>query len=119
VYSLGLRLSEGILLKVGDIDPVNMRIHIRDAKGRKDRLVPLPEKTLNVLRRFWKLHRHPSFIFPNRKRGLKNAHLVDQPLDRCGIQAAMKAVVRVLGFKKNFLPLSSPQLCHTYAGSRR
>lgn len=118
VYSLGLRLSEGILLKVGDIDSVNMRVHIRDAKGRKDRLVPLPKKTLSVLRRFWRLHRHPNFIFPNRKRGLKNAHLVDQPLDRCGIQAAMKSVVRVLDIKKNFLPFSSPQLCHTYAGGR-
>jgi len=118
LYSLGLRLSEGIWLKVGDIDSANMRVHIRDAKGRKDRLVPLPQKTLDVLRRFWRLHRHPDFIFPNRKRGLKNAHLVDHPLDRSGIQSAMKAVVKRLGFKKNFLPFSSSQLCHTYAGSR-
>jgi integrase/recombinase XerD len=36
-YSMGLRLSEGIALKVGDIDSVNMRAHIRDAKGNKDR----------------------------------------------------------------------------------
>ncbi len=118
LYSLGLRLSEGIYLRVGDIDSVNMRVHIRDAKGRKDRLVPMPEKTLDVLRKFWKLHRHPSFIFPNRKRGLKNAHLVDQPLDRCGIQTAMKAVVTMLDIKKNFLPLPTPHLCNAYAGGR-
>ena len=101
-YSLGLRLGEGIALKAGDIDSVNMRVHIRDAKGNKDRLVPLPDKTLQILRNFWSVHRHPEFLFPNRKRGLKNAHLVDTPLDRGGIQTAMKAVVRQLGIKKKF-----------------
>jgi integrase len=101
-YSLGLRLGEGIGLEVGDIDAVNMRVHIRNAKGNKDRLVPLPETTLQVLRRFWSLHRHPRFLFPSRKRGLKNAHLVDLPLERSGIQAAMKSVVRQLGIKKKF-----------------
>ena len=99
-YSLGLRLGEGIALTVGDIDSDNMRVHIRDAKGNKDRLVPLPEKTLQVLRNFWSVHRHPCFLFPNRKRGLKNAHLVQTPLDRGGIQSAMKAVVKQLGIKK-------------------
>jgi len=102
VYSLGLRLGEGIELQVGDINSTNMRVHIRDAKGRKDRLVPLPEKTLQVLRNFWRVHKHPRFIFPNRKRGLKNAHLVDKPLDRSGIQTAMKIVVTKLKIKKKF-----------------
>ena len=101
-YSLGLRLGEGIRLKTGDIDSTNMRVHIRDAKGNKDRLVPLPEKTLRILKNFWSVHRHPEFLFPNRKRGLKNAHLVTTPLDRGGIQSAMKAVVRQLGIKKKF-----------------
>jgi len=105
IYSLGLRLGEGIPLMVGDIDCDNMRVHIRDAKGNKDRLVPLPEKTLRVLRDFWAVHRHPDFLFPNRKRGLKNAHLVETPLDRGGIQTAMKAVVKQLGIKKNLMPL--------------
>ena len=112
VYSMGLRLGEGINLKVGDIDSTNMRVHIRDAKGNKDRLAPLPEKTLRVLRNFWPVHRHPEFLFPNRKRGLKNAHLVDTPLDRGGIQAAMRAVVRQLGIKKR---ISCHSLRHSYA----
>ena len=101
-YSMGLRLGEGIRLTVGDIDSVNMRMHIRNAKGNKDRLVPLPEKSLQVLREFWIVHKHPHFLFPSRKRGLKNARLVDRPLDRGGIQTAMKAVVTQLGIKKKF-----------------
>lgn len=114
IYSMGLRLGEGINLTVGDIDSVNMRVHIRDAKGNKDRLVPLPENTLRILKRFWTVHRHPHFIFPSRKRGLKNAHLVDQPLDRGGIQTAMKAVVQHIGIKKNFMPFPAPQLCNAF-----
>jgi len=117
-YSMGLRLGEGIRLTVGDIDSDNMRVHIRNAKGNKDRMVPLPENTLRVMRDFWKVHKHPRFLFPNRKRGLRNAHLVDTPLDKAGIQTAMKAVVARLGIKKNFLPLPAPQLCNPSAGSR-
>ncbi len=100
IYSMGLRLGEGIKLSVGDIDSVNMRVHIRDAKGNKDRLVPLPENTLRILRNFWAVHKHPRFIFPSRKRGLKNARLVDLPLDRGGIQTTMKTVVQQIGIKK-------------------
>lgn len=102
LYSLGLRLGEGINLTTADINADNMRVHIRDSKGNKDRLVPLPEKTLHVLREFWSLHRHPKFIFPNRKRGLKNAHLADTPLDRSGIQNVMKTVVEQIGIKKKY-----------------
>jgi integrase/recombinase XerD len=57
LYSLGLRLSEGLHLKLGDIDAKRQRVHIRDSKGNKDRLVPLPDATLILLRRFWRLHR--------------------------------------------------------------
>ena len=39
LYSLGLRLSEGLALKVGDIDGARGRVHVRDAKGNRDRLV--------------------------------------------------------------------------------
>ncbi len=114
-YSMGLRLGEGINLTVGDIDSENMRVHIRDAKGNKDRLVPLPENTLHILKNFWNVHRHPHFIFPSRKRGAKNAHLVDRPLDRGGIQTAMKAVVKQIGIKNNLMPFSAPQLCYAFA----
>jgi len=81
IYSMGLRLGEGLNLQVGDIDATRMRVHIRNAKGNKDRLVPLAINTLQVLRQFWTLHRHPTFMFPNRSRGLEGAHLAESPLD--------------------------------------
>ena len=102
IYSMGLRLGEGIKLQVGDIDADHMRVHIRDAKGNKDRFVPMPHKTLEVLRRFWRHHQHPTFIFPSRKRGVKSCHLVNVPLDRGGIQVTLKKVVDGIGLKKKF-----------------
>jgi integrase/recombinase XerD len=112
LYSMGLRLGEGLRLQTGDIDAGRQRVHIRDAKGNKDRLVPLPTNTLNVLRRFRKVHKHPLFLFPNRKRGLKNAHLVDSHLERNGVQTAMKKVVKELKFMKK---ISCHSLRHSYA----
>ena len=51
IYSCGLRLGEGLSLKIEDIDAGRMVLHIRAAKGQKDRYVPLPERALLALRR--------------------------------------------------------------------
>ncbi|MCK5190247.1 MAG: site-specific integrase [Methyloprofundus sp.] len=102
IYSMGLRLGEGLNLKVGDIDASRMQVHIRNAKGNKDRLVPLPLNTLRVLREFWSLHRHPTLMFPNRTRGLKGAHHAKSPLDRGGIQKTINLVTQEMGLKKRF-----------------
>ncbi len=112
LYSMGLRLGEGLRLQVGDIDAVHQRVHIRDAKGNKDRLVPLPTNTLQILKRFWSVHKHPTFIFPNRKYGLKNIQKATTHLDRGGVQVAMKAVVKELEIKKR---ISCHSLRHCYA----
>ena len=122
LYSLGLRLGEGLRLQVGDIDADRQRVHIRNAKGNKDRFVPLPLNTLQVLRRFWSVHQHPTYLFPNRKRGLKSAYLAESPLDRGGVQVTMAAVVKEMGLKKRFpvipygivMPLICWKLALTY-----
>jgi len=100
LYSLGLRLGEGLRLTVADIDATRQRVHIRDAKGNKDRLAPLPAATLVCLRRFWQVHRNPVLLFPNRHGGLKSAHLSTTPLDRGGVQATLRQVAQDCGIKK-------------------
>ena len=94
LYSLGLRLGEGLRLQAGDIDSDRMRVQIRNAKGNRDRLVPLPDNTLQVLRNFWKTHRNPALLFPNRRGGLKKAHRATTQLDRGGIQATLRQVTQ-------------------------
>ena len=109
VYSLGLRLSEGLALRVADIDAQRARVHIRDSKGNRDRFVPLPAATLDALRRFWQEHRNPELLFPNRHGGLKGATLATTPLDRGGVQRALRQVALACGIKKK----SAPTACAT------
>jgi len=100
LYSLGLRLGEGLRLQVGDIDPVRARVHIRDAKGNKDRLVPLPVATHKLLRSFWQVHRNPVLLFPNRQGGLKGSATATTPLDRGGVQITLRQAAEACGLKK-------------------
>jgi integrase/recombinase XerD len=106
LYSLGLRLGEGLRLQVGDIDAQRGRVHIRNAKGNQDRLVPLPTATLALLRRFWQLHRHPTLLFPNRHGGLKAAARARTPLDRGGVQLTLHKVAEQCGLKKRSAPIA-------------
>lgn len=104
LYSLGLRLGEGLALTVADIDAQRRRVHVRDAKGNKDRFVPLPETTLSVLRRFWLTHRNPHLLFPSRRQGLPGAATATRALDRGSIQVALRRVVGDVGLKKTSPP---------------
>lgn len=64
IYSCGLRLGEGVNLQIPDIDSAHMRLHIRHGKGGKDRYVPLPQRTLVLLREYWRMHHTPLLLFP-------------------------------------------------------
>jgi len=100
LYSLGLRLGEGLQLQLADIDAAHARVHVRDAKGNKDRFVPLPQATLDLLRRFWQTHRNPALLFPNRDDGVKGAATANTPLDRGGMQITLRKVAAACGVKK-------------------
>lgn len=54
VYGAGLRASEASSLRIRDIDSDRNCMHIRQAKGKKDRYVPLSPVMLNALRAYWK-----------------------------------------------------------------
>lgn len=62
-YSCGLRVSEVINLKIEDIDSKRMIINIRNAKGRKDRIVVLSKVMLETLRNYFKKYRPTMFLF--------------------------------------------------------
>lgn len=112
VYSLGLRLEEGLHLQVGDIDSGRMMVHVHRGKGAKDRFVPLPSRTLAMLREYWVTHRHPVWLFPATGRDHRQAALADGPMERSSVQGAMRRVVRELKFQK---AISIHTLRHSYA----
>lgn len=64
IYACGLRLREGVSLRVTQIDSARMQPHIQGGKGNKDRSVPLPPRALRLLRRHWLTHRNPVWLFP-------------------------------------------------------
>lgn len=66
-YSVGLRVSEVVNLKIEDIDSKRMLIHIKNAKGRKDRIVPLSQTVLELLRDYFKGYRPKEFLFNGQK----------------------------------------------------
>ena len=72
-YSVGLRVSEVCNLKIEDIDSKRMIINIRQAKGNKDRIVPLSENILILLREYYKEHKPKEYLF-NGQKSLKYSH---------------------------------------------
>jgi integrase/recombinase XerD len=92
IYSCGLRLSEGTHLKVGDIDSARMVIRVL-GKGNKQREVPLPIPTLELLRSHWRTHRHPVWLFPAPR-------LTDAPIDKTALAAAFHRAREASGIRK-------------------
>jgi integrase/recombinase XerD len=112
VYSCGLRLQEGLNLQVSDIDSERMHIHVHRGKGAKDRYVPLPESTLDILRNYWKLHRNPVWIFPRLGRSGKEAPSATIPMNKSSVQGALRRVLKQLKYKKR---ITTHTLRHSYA----
>jgi integrase/recombinase XerD len=100
LYSMGLRLSEGLNLTIHDIDKSTMLVHVRDGKGGKDRMVPMPELTLLALRGYWKTHRHETLIFPGTHVNAKTT------MDKGGVQKALKRVLQDCRIQKRISPHS-------------
>jgi site-specific recombinase XerD len=106
IYSCGLRLLEGIHLRVADIDSGRMMLHIHKGKGRKDRYVPLPARTLELLRQQWRTHRSPEWMFPSPRFG----HA--RPFSPYAVQSAFRAALKAAGIAK---PAHIHTLRHSYA----
>ncbi len=104
IYACGLRLSEGLALKVHDIDSSRMLLWVRNGKGGKDRCVPLPERLLELLREYWKRHRPRLYFFPNQKKC--------EPLCATTLQKTFKVVLLQSGIHKE---ASIHTLRHSYA----
>lgn len=65
-YGMGLRVSEIVNVKVEDINSVDMKVLIQRAKGKKDRMVNLPESILQDLREYYKIYRPKIYLFENK-----------------------------------------------------
>ena len=94
IYSCGLRLQEGTQLQVADIDSARMMLHVRHGKGAKDRYLPLPQRTLELLRQYWQTHRHQTLLFPAEGRNHIKLSLATQPISKHSVQDAFHAALK-------------------------
>jgi integrase len=100
IYSCGLRLSEGTHLKVENIDSDRGLINVRQSKGNKDRDVPLPKKTLKLLREQWKSHRNKVWIFPSAGHGGRNMPFATKPIGHSSVQVALRSALKTSTINK-------------------
>ena len=91
IYACGLRISEAVGLEVTDIKRDGPRLHIREAKGGKDRYVPLPMWAYLELRVWWLTHRHPKWVFPGAGRAW-HARVADGAPTPCAAAAGPMGV---------------------------
>jgi site-specific recombinase XerD len=103
-YGAGLRASEVISLKVGDIDSTRMVIRVEQGKGRKDRYVMLSPYLLELLRAWWREARPRGWLFPGRD--------PVQPLTTRQLNRACHAAAQMAEIGK---PVSLHTLRHSFA----
>ena len=97
LYGAGLRVSEVLALRVGDIDSQRMVVHVRNTKNRHDRIVPLSPRMLHTLRDYWKARRpQGTLLFPGQG-GSK-------PLSRDAVGLAIRTTARRAGIDKKVYP---------------
>ena len=100
IYSCGLRLQEGTHLHVADVDSARMMLHVRLGKGGKDRYVPLTQRTLEMLREYWKTHRNPLWLFPSEGKDHIDLSKATEPMHKSSVQAAFRAALKQSGNNK-------------------
>ena len=100
IYSCVRRLQEGTHVQVADIDSARMVLHVRHGKGGKDRYVPLPQRTLETLREYWKTHRNPVWLFPSEGKDHVDLAKSTEPVHKSSVQDAFRAAVKQSGIHK-------------------
>lgn len=104
LYSAGLRISEGLNLKIPDIDSARMVLKVNQGKGSKDRYVPISPRLLKALRDYWREMRPTDYLFPGKTD--------DTPLNKAVIQKVCNLASAQAKLNKQVTPHT---MRHSYA----
>ncbi len=104
IYSCGLRRGELLKLRLSDIDAKRMLVIVKQAKGRKDRIVPLSEKILAILREYVKVYAPGYWLFEGQDG--------QSPYDERSLQNVLKQALQRSKINK---PVTLHWLRHSYA----
>ncbi len=103
IYSAGLRRSELLHMQVGDIDSKRMQLLIKQSKGGKDRMAPLSETVLHILRSYYQEYKPKNYLFEGQDG--------DQYSER-SLALVLKRGCKLAGINK---PVNLHMLRHSYA----
>ena len=104
IYSCGLRCGELLDLKPVHIDSKRNIVLLKNAKGKKDRIVPLSPKILEMLREYYKIYKPQIYLFEGQTIGM--------PYDARSLQLILKQALKKTGITK---PATLHWLRHSYA----
>ena len=104
IYSCGLRCGELLALQPVHIDSKRNIVLLKNSKGKKDRIVPLSPKILEMLRDYYKIHKPKTYLFEGQNIGLQ--------YDARSLQIILKQTLQKVGIKK---PVTLHWLRHSYA----
>ena len=104
IYACGLRRSELLNLTFNDIQSDRGLLFINQSKGKKDRIVPISGKIIEILRAYYKQYLPKTWLFEGQKENTKYS-------DR-SLEEVLKKGIRLAGIKK---PVSLHWLRHSYA----
>ena len=104
IYSCGLRRSELLNLKLSDIDSKRNIILIKAGKGKKDRIAPLSDKILLMLREYYKSYKPKTWLFEGQHK--------NEPYDERSLSNVLKQALAKTNIMK---PVSLHWLRHSYA----
>ena len=104
IYACGLRRSELIQLKINDIDSKRGVLIIRQSKGKKDRIVPLSERIIVLLREYYQIYKPEIYLFEGQQVGFSYSEK--------SLESVMKKAKQVAKINK---PVTLHWLRHSYA----
>jgi len=103
LYGSGLRISEIINLKLSDFDFKRKQLHIKNAKGRKDRYTTIAESLFPLIKNYYNTYKPKVFFIENPKGGNYSAE---------SIRAFLRKSAKAAGITKTVTPHT---LRHSYA----
>ncbi|CAM4403079.1 tyrosine-type recombinase/integrase [Flavobacterium terrigena] len=104
IYSCGLRCGELLALQPIHIDSKRNIVLLKNSKGKKDRIVPLSPKILEMLRDYYKLYKPKVYLFEGQTAG--------KPYDERSLQQVLKQALKKANISK---PATLHWLRHSYA----
>ncbi len=102
IYSSGLRISEAINMKIIDIDSQRMLIHIKNAKGKKDRYTLLSTKVLGLLREYYTIYKPKSFLFEGQSGDQYSSRSAQSVLQQSAKKAGITRLISLHTLRHSF-----------------